>query len=103
MLRSSWITLARNSSLSRRMEKRRLFSKAGNRSRSGATDSRARNCSHCPPNASTSARDFGSFSMRRTCVSSTAGSRSVPWAAQRKSSSSGMLAQRKYESREASA
>ena len=40
--------------------------------------------------------------MRRTCASSTAGCRSVCALAARNSSSSGMLAQRKYESRDAS-
>ena len=40
--------------------------------------------------------------MRRTCASSTAGCRSVPALATRISSASGMLAQRKYESRDAS-
>ena len=39
-------------------------------------DSSARVCSHCPPNCSTSACDFGSRSMRATCASRTAGARS---------------------------
>ena len=102
MLRSSRTSSPRNSSVSFRMARRSALSKSGNRSRSGDTDSSARNCSHCPPKASTSAPAFSSFSMRRTCAASTRGWRRVPSSAHRRSSASGMLAQRKYDSRAAS-
>ena len=53
-------------------------------------------------NADEKARAFGSASMRSTCPERTSGSCSRPAAASAIRSSSGMLIQRKYESREAS-
>ena len=63
----------------------------------------ARTFSHWPVKLVTNDSDFGSASIRRTCCSSTAGSFSRPCAATVISSSSGMLLQRKNDSREASA
>ena len=64
--------------------------------------STCRSPSHCPAKFCTSASDFGSFSIRRTCASSTAGSVSRPSSASAISSASGWLLQRKYDRREAS-
>ena len=60
--------LSNNSSVSRRNDCRRLSSKSGNRSELGCTLRRLRSCSHWPAKLSTSACDFGSASMRRTCA-----------------------------------
>ena len=65
--------------------------------------SSARRFSHWPAKFSISAVDFGSATIRRTCFSSTAGSGSRPCSARVRSSSSGMLLQRKNDSRDASA
>ena len=77
-------------------------STVGNRLGSGLVRPRLRSCSHWAAQFSTRLNPFGSAIMRRTCASSTAGCRSVPALATRISSASGMLAQRKYERREAS-
>ncbi len=94
--------LAKNISVSRRSDCRRLSSKSGNSSEFGSTLLTLRSCSHWPAKLLTSACDFGSASMRRTCCSSTAGDFSLPWLATFSSSSSGMLLQRKNDKRDAS-
>ena len=85
-----------------RMALRRSSSKLGKRSGSGLKLSRLRSSSHCPAKFSTNATDLGSSSMRRTCASITSGLWSLRSPANRNSSWSGMLLQRKYERREAS-
>ena len=72
------MTLVKNSSVSRRSDCRRLSSKSGNVGGSGRVPVRLRRYSHCPAKFSTSASARGSASIRRTCRSSTAGSRSSP-------------------------
>ena len=91
-----------SSSVSRRIAWRTLSSKSGNSSTSGVTLSRLRSCSHWPVNAVISASARGSAIIRRTCASSTPGARSRPAIARFSSSSSGMLLQRKNDSRLAS-
>ena len=67
-----------------------------------AVSARLRSCSHCPAKLLVSAAARGSASIRRTCRSSSTGSRRRPASADRSSASSGMLLQRKKESRDAS-
>ena len=62
-------------------------------------DARFRRYSHCSAKLSTSDAERGSASIRRTCCSSTFGSRSFPRPARSSSSSSGMLLQRKNDKR----
>ena len=102
-LRSSRMMLPKNSSVSRwkrlpqvvvEVRETRASSAAGSSGCAGRATGRR--------NWSTSASAFGSASMRRTCCFSTAGVCSVPCAATRSSSSSGMLLHRKNDSRDAS-
>ena len=74
----------------------------GTSARSARRCAMLRSCSHWPAKFSTSALAFGSASMRRTCWASVAGSCSLPRSARSSSSSSGMLLQRKNDSRDAS-
>ena len=76
-------------------------SKSGKSAGSGVNSLSLRVWSHWPAKFSARARDLGSRSIRLTWARRLSRRRSDPWAARRKSSSSGMLLQRKYESREA--
>ena len=78
MLRSSFTTASKKSSVSRFMSRRSSSSKLGKRSGSGFASSRLRNCSHCPAKFSASALAFGSRTMRLTCVLRTDGLRKRP-------------------------
>ena len=82
------------------MEVRSSSSNCGNTFGSGLTLASLRSVSHWPAKFCTNAADFGSASIRLTCASRFF--RSPPFAANANSSSSGMLLQRKYESRLAS-
>ena len=78
-------------------------SKSGNISGSGVTPSSSRRLSHCVAKFWTRASLLGSASIRRTCCSMHGWiAQLLPASARANSSSSGMLLQRKYESREAS-
>ena len=85
-------------SVSRRNASRRLSLKF---LASVCTPSSSRRYSHCPAKLLISASDLGSASIRRTCRSSSFGSRSRFLTAASSSSSSGMLLQRRNDSRDA--
>ena len=101
MLRSSsWID-RQKSWVSRSMADRSGSSKSGKSVGSGASSSSRRVWSHWPAKLAESACARGSASMRRVWARSVSPRRRTPRAASWNSSSSGMLLQRKYDSRAA--
>ncbi len=94
--------LAKNSSTSCLNASRSVLSKSGNRFTTGSLAAMPRMFSHWPVKFCTSACERGSAIMRPTCCRNVFGSCSLLAAASRISSMSGMLLQRKNDSRDAS-
>ena len=95
--------LSKNSSVSRRKACRRLSSKSGNRRGSGFAAERLRRCSHCA--AKLRHQRVGARIGEHAAdlpLEHRAAARSVPRTAASSSGSSGMLLQRKNDSRDAS-
>ena len=95
------MTLSKNNRISCSKALRRLSSKWNSTSGLGWCTATLRMNSHCPAKFSTSACERGSASMRFTCCCRTSGLLSVFFSATCRSSSSGMLLQRKNDSRDA--
>ena len=103
MLRSSRMIAAANSSVSRRMAALSSASNCGKTCGSGATPSSSRRLSHWVTKFCDEGFALGvGQHAADLLLAGRAGSCSLPAAARANSSSSGMLLQRKYESREAS-
>ena len=99
MERSSRTMASKNNSVSLEHGLPKIVIEIRETGRIGCKTVHARVCSHCPAKSVASEQDFGSWSIRRTWAVSVSLSWSLPAAAERNNSSSGVLAHRKYDSR----